>query len=659
MPKHLLKQTALVSVSLALSFFVFFSLTKNSIAQGADTTTPTTTSTQTPSSPDGNNDWYVSDVQFDLEATDLESGVSELNYRVDGGSWQQITFLNTSNLAPNPSFETAGATSTGAQSWEATIVDPEVITTRTSAEFAPGYASNSIQIETTGGSWHGINNKGSQVPAIPFDNMTASAWFNIQNVSGVSYFKIYAELDDASIVELAQSSSLTGTTAGWVKLTVNFNVNYTNATGIYMDIGHTGPGILFVDAVTINSSLFSTGATLTVGSDSANHTLEFYSVDFAGNTESYTCTSPEKNCIKFKLDQTAPGNWSNSTAVRGVGGAEHELFVFTDVDDVTSGLSTNTDQYMYSIPTETGFGHYTNLLFCNTPWLENDWVALEDAVTVDGVNTAVLKTQKTDFCDSDWKVCKEVRFYAEDMAGNTGTKDLCLNGPWIKLSGGGGIRANHNIDMLAEAPDEDNTDGLIEVGGSTIDFFTSSQGWQVINSPIPPEFDYAKLYDLTPETKTDILDGNLVSDTDVFEVNGDLTIDNASTPPGYSSDTFDQIVFVDGNLFIAANVAIDETSTALFVVSGDVNIEKNVSAVGIALIADGNINTAYDLLEGRSTQLLTMNGIFWGERIMLQRTLQGTNNNDDPSEEFIYEPKYLIQLKQFFRNSATLWRYDQ
>jgi len=50
----------------------------------AGTTAPVTTVTQTPSAPDGNNGWYVSPVQFDLEATDLESGVASINYRIDG-----------------------------------------------------------------------------------------------------------------------------------------------------------------------------------------------------------------------------------------------------------------------------------------------------------------------------------------------------------------------------------------------------------------------------------------------------------------------------------------------------------------------------------------------------------------------------------------------
>ena len=52
-----------------------------------DVTAPNTTYTQTPPSPNGKNSWYVTPVQFNIQSTDLESGVKEINYRLDSGTW--------------------------------------------------------------------------------------------------------------------------------------------------------------------------------------------------------------------------------------------------------------------------------------------------------------------------------------------------------------------------------------------------------------------------------------------------------------------------------------------------------------------------------------------------------------------------------------------
>ena len=74
MPKQSLKiitTLVITAISLQLTFVI-----------AADTTPPVTTHTQTPGAPNGNNGWYTTPVQFDLAATDLESGVKEINYRI-------------------------------------------------------------------------------------------------------------------------------------------------------------------------------------------------------------------------------------------------------------------------------------------------------------------------------------------------------------------------------------------------------------------------------------------------------------------------------------------------------------------------------------------------------------------------------------------------
>jgi len=61
-----------------------------------DTTPPVTTHTLDPPEPDGNNGWYVSDVNVTLTATDDKSGVKEIRYMVDGGPTQVLSGDNGS-----------------------------------------------------------------------------------------------------------------------------------------------------------------------------------------------------------------------------------------------------------------------------------------------------------------------------------------------------------------------------------------------------------------------------------------------------------------------------------------------------------------------------------------------------------------------------------
>jgi hypothetical protein len=43
-----------------------------------------------PSTPNGNAGWYVTPVDVVLSATDLESGVKEINYKIHRGYWHKI-----------------------------------------------------------------------------------------------------------------------------------------------------------------------------------------------------------------------------------------------------------------------------------------------------------------------------------------------------------------------------------------------------------------------------------------------------------------------------------------------------------------------------------------------------------------------------------------
>ena len=65
--------------------------TGNIVSFDDDTTPPVTTVTLDPPEPDGDNGWYVSDVEVTLYATDDLSGVNTTYYRINNGTWEMYT----------------------------------------------------------------------------------------------------------------------------------------------------------------------------------------------------------------------------------------------------------------------------------------------------------------------------------------------------------------------------------------------------------------------------------------------------------------------------------------------------------------------------------------------------------------------------------------
>jgi len=623
-----------------------------------DTTPPTTTYTIAPAIPDGNNGWYVTPVKITLSATDLDSGVRTINYRLNGGNWVTKSFTDTMNLAPNASFEIEDtavppASNINTLGWSARDPDAQVTPyTRDSVDYLPGYENFSIRINANSGGWHWISNQGNLAPATPYSNMTASVWVKANAVEDYAAFEVYALLDDFSSVLLGTSNQVTGTT-DWTQLYSDFTVNVSSLQGIYMQVGVYGKGIINIDGVTINDSLVTSSKEVNIGTD-GEYIMEYYSTDRAGNNETYNCAAnPKLNCKSFKIDSTPPGNWHDSGAYRGLFGNAHQLWVYTTVEDPTSGLSTFTDRYTYQTDKNPGsFGRFSDILSCNSTWLPNSSLFLISPPFIPGAHSAYLLTPKTDFCNNDWKTCKTVRFYSEDMAGNSADKDYCINGPWIRFTGAGIIRANYNIDMLSE-PEGHNTDGLIDIGGPSLNYFTTSRDWEMINNPMTTIYSYDVLKNMVSTTPTTIT--SLRTTSGVYQINGNFEIKNSTIPSGFGSTSFNQIVFLNGDLTITNNINIAAGSTAAFVVNGDIKIAKAVDQIALALFANNGFYTAYNISEGDSTSQLLIKGVFSAHKFYLQRTLQGTNNEDSPAEDFIYEPKYITKLKSYFGKSSVMW----
>lgn len=617
----------------------------------ADVTAPLTSRVVTPSSPNGKNSWYVTPVTYTLNATDLESGVKEINYKIDSAPWQKVSFDGTLNLAPNPSLEEPDVGSpVYTKYWIKTNPGNSAEYTRDTSIFAPGFETVAIKIFSNATGWHTISHPDYFAVTSPYNNMNASVWVKTTTAEAL-YFKIFAvsqnQAGEKTMSEIVRSVTLAGTN-DWTKLSTSFTVNAESAIGVYMEVGIDGQGTAWIDAVSISDSLNATSTNVSIGTD-GTHTLQYYSVDAAGNIES-------TKSVSFKIDQTPPGNWHDSGAIRGLFGSDHELYVYTNVEDSTSGLSIFTDRYQYLTKQNPTFGHFSSLLSCNSTWMVDAWFILISPPFFPGSKSAYLITPKTDFCDNDWKVCKTVKFYSEDMAGNIAIKDYCINGPWIKVSGEGIVGAAGGINMLAEAVN-DNTDGAIEVGNENVSFFTSSTHWVAKNQPLNPDYTYDTLWNIT-KNRTQ-LGSTLPVSSGVFYVYGNFTVGNSQIPSNYSSRVFNAIVFINGDLTIDKDIEINQSSTLLFIVKGDAKINKSNSKAYFSVISDGDMYTAYNIAEGDATATLFLKGFYIADHIKLQRTLQGTGNKRDPSEDFTYEPKYITKLADYLGENSVRWLTEE
>lgn len=651
MPRTI-KKIILSAIVFLLTFTVYVSF-EHTVMAG--TTPPITSAQVDPENPNGKNDWYTKPVKITLTGTDLESGVKEINYRIDTSNWVKKDFSNSLNLAPNPSFEEIGSLdSLDTQDWEISNSAPGATYARDNVIYKDEFPTTSIRIDSTDDSWHSINHSDIFAAASSFHNMSAYAWIRTSSASGNAYFNIYSISRDnlgQITTNLVKTSPAVSSTNDWTKVSINFTPTADNVIGVYMEVGIEGTGTMWVDAVNISKSDVPT-VPFYVSSD-GYHVVEYYSVDKAGNIEL-------PRFIFLKIDQIPPGRWNDSGSVRSLIGNDHQIYTWIYVEDDTSGISTLTDKFQYFIPgRSTDFGRFPNIMNCKGTWQEGGWAILVSPPFLPGVKKAYLVTPMVDFCDSEWhKACHYVRFYSEDMAGNSAVKDLCINGPWIKIRGNGIVRANQNIEMVAESV-EHSTDGLVEIGGDSINFFTSSKNAYLKQIDPPIEFDYQKFFESVKGPKTQIsTTGNLVASSGPYVIEGDYEITNSKIPSGYSSATFDQIVFVNGNLRISTNVGVSKTSTALFIVSGDVEIGKKVENVEIGIISDGDIKTAYNLDEGETCKTLNLKGIFIANRIRFSRTLQGNNNEKSPAENVLYEPKYVLKMSNFIKSNSVKWIYS-
>ncbi len=170
-----------------------------------------------------------------------------------------------------------------------------------------------------------------------------------------------------------------------------------------------------------------------------------------------------------------------------------------------------------------------------------------------------------------------------------------------------------------------------------------------------------KLIDETPHSEPHIFTNSSPAlsqnSSYLYTVNdgGNLTVrQNFRIPKGTTV-----VVFVDGDLTIENDISDESDSGILFVVQGQVKINAGVTSVNAFIITFGGFCSSW---AGEScissVGKLTINGslISFSPDPAKQPEFVRTNGtNIEPSEEIVYQPKYLVLFKGTFAKTLQLW----
>jgi len=257
----------------------------------------------------GDNGWYVSDVEVTLSATDGGSGVESTWYKLDDSSWQEYTegfTVSTDGLHTllYNSTDKVGNTET-TNEVELKIDQTPPVTTSVIDPSTPngenGWYVTSVEVTlsaTDGGSgvvstWYKIDTGYMQLYSAPF---------TVEEVG--EHIVLFYSIDSAGNQETEKSVTFKIDQTPPVTTSVidpstpnGENGWYVTSVEVTLSATDTTSGVDETRYKLNDGSWTTYTAPFTITDD--EYTLEFYSVDYAGNEETV-------KSVNFKIDQTAP-----------------------------------------------------------------------------------------------------------------------------------------------------------------------------------------------------------------------------------------------------------------------------------------------------------------------------------------------------------------
>ncbi|MEA2053719.1 MAG: PKD domain-containing protein [Candidatus Thermoplasmatota archaeon] len=274
-----------------------FTISNGSVTVANDTIPPSLSYYLNPSLPDGDNGWYINNVEVTLTAYD-EHDISDMKYRVDNGNWQG--YFSPFNITDNGehviafhAIDSLGISNSTSFTFKIDKTSPSLLHNLAGTEGNNGWYTGNVEVTLTAtDSISGVNvtkyrgDSGAwQVYNTPF---TLSSNGNYQ----VDYYSIDNAGNNASGMPFSlkidktkpsSSSSLSGTKEGGVyKTSVTVSISRNDATS----------GIAYTK-YRINGGAWTTYSNPFTLTQDDTYTVDYYSVDNAGNTETTKTTTFE------------------------------------------------------------------------------------------------------------------------------------------------------------------------------------------------------------------------------------------------------------------------------------------------------------------------------------------------------------------------------
>jgi len=256
----------------------------------------------------GANGWYTSAVTVTLTPADTFSGPNETYYSVDGGVWNTGT---TVNVAAEGQHQVRYYTVDAAGNQEAErhvnlSIDSAAPTTARTLSGTAGdngwYVSDVSVTLTPTDATSGVNVTRYNVDGGGWQDYSAPFWVAGSGVHGVEYYTVDAagneELPHLTVtirIDLTlptTTHALAGTEAwnGWYNSSVTVTLTpadtISGVAGTYYNLDGTGWG----------------AGTVVVEGGTGTHTLEYYTVDLAGNEQA------PRGTVNFKIDRVDPAS---------------------------------------------------------------------------------------------------------------------------------------------------------------------------------------------------------------------------------------------------------------------------------------------------------------------------------------------------------------
>lgn len=571
----------------------------------------------------GNENWYISNVNVQLNATDDLEGVASTTYWLNNNLPTVYEFSSGVNSLLNPSFEECTLRwkwmCLGLEDWEAYFEGWGVLMWRSGESFDGNYSAAIGNFWGGEAFWH---NRNAPVSVTPLSNYNFSVWVKAYVFDPTIEVgsEIWTKSENfESDVKLAQTEVIQQT-IDWTKLAVSFQAP-AGVSQVYVRLRAKAISPLTVVLFDQASLAAELEAKLNFNVvENGIHTLHFYSTDKAGNLET-------EKTLSFKIDSLPPQNWQDFTFTPGQ--KDHSFSSSILVQDATSGVDSITAQYRF-------YSDHQN-------WGWSDWINVSSVTTVAGF--VKLTTPETDFGDSS--TVYRFQFKISDVAGSEAISPIqTIEGPWIKVVNGLTL-SSKKIDFMVPAPAGMFNSNDLVVANESISNFSTSRTFKVVNYQ-DENLTQKTLPEILPNHETlkskaiPLPQNKLPVGNGIYYYSGNFVIDAQSLSPSFEKNVISALIFIEGNLRIKKSYSLNQNSAVLFVVTGQIEVEGSVSDASGYFISGGDF---YSSIDGKTSKQLTIKGgVFSLGTFILTRDLGkgAQGNSQNPAERFIFAPSLYI-----------------